>query len=97
MPKNNLSPEPSDAPKKPSVKRMLDIDDLPPGTWVRTPSGKVGSVLKCRGAESRYDHFQRVVVYFGGGARDTVVLQPHLLEKLDKHPAHVGDDLKLVV
>jgi hypothetical protein len=78
------------------VKRMLDIDDLPPGTWVRTPCGKVGTVIKSRGAESRLDYFQRVVVYFGGGARDTVVLQPHLLVKLDKHPAHAGDDLKII-
>jgi len=73
-----------------------DIDDFPPGTWVRTPSGKVGSVLKARGSESKHDHFQRVVVYFGGGPRDTVVLQPHLLTKLDKHPASDGDDLKVL-
>ena len=83
-------------PTPPANKHMLDIDDLPPGTWVRTPAGMVGSVLKCRGAESKYDHFQRVVVYFGGGPRDTVVLQPHLLVKLDKHPASVGDDIKLI-
>lgn len=80
----------------PINKHMLDIDDLPPGTWVRTPSGKVGSVLKARGAESKKDHFQRVVVYFGGGPRDTIPLQPHLLVKLDKHPASVGDDIKLL-
>ncbi len=96
MPTNNQSPDPSDAPKNTPAKRMLDIDDLPPGTWVRTPAGRVGSVLKVRGAESKKDHFQRVVVYFGGGPRDTVVLQPHLLVKLDKHPASVGDDIKLI-
>lgn len=65
---------------------MLDIDDLPPGTWVKTPAGRIGSVIKARGAESKHDHFQRVVVYFGGGPRDTVVLQPHLLVKLPSNP-----------
>lgn len=75
--------------------RDLDIEDFPPGTWVKTPAGKIGSVIKCRGAESKHDHFQRVVVYFGGGPRDTVVLQPHLLTKLDKHPAAAEIELKI--
>ena len=77
-------------------KRILGVDDLPPGTWVRTPAGKIGSVIKSRGAESKHDHFERVVVYFGGGARDTVVLQPHLLVKLDKHPSELDSELKII-
>lgn len=78
------------------MKQQLDIEDLPPGTWVKTPAGRIGSVIKCRGAQSKQDFFQRVVVYFGGGPRDTVVLQPHLLVKLDKHPAQVGAELKII-
>jgi hypothetical protein len=78
------------------MKTMLDIEDFPLGTWVRTPCGKIGKVIKSRGAESKFDCFQRIVVYFGGGARDTVVLQPHLLVKLDKHPADACCELKIV-
>lgn len=74
----------------------LDIDDFPPSTWVQTPTGKVGVVIKFRGLQSKRDDFERCVVWFGGNARDTVVLQPHLLAKLDKHPACASDDLKII-
>ncbi|MGL5117539.1 MAG: hypothetical protein ACRC7G_02445 [Beijerinckiaceae bacterium] len=78
------------------MKKMLDMEDFPLGTWVKTPTGKLGTVIKARGAESKHDHFQRVVVWFGGGARDTIVLQPHLLVKLDKHPSALECELKIV-
>lgn len=69
------------------MKRMWDMEDFPVGTVVRTPTGRVGTVVKHRGAESKHDHFQRVVVFFGPRQRDSVALQPHLLERLDKCPA----------
>lgn len=59
--------------------RDVDLDQFPIGTLVRTPSGRVGKVIKHRGAESKHDHFLRLVVHFGGGPRDSVVLQPRLL------------------
>ena len=62
--------------------RVLDLDDLPPGTLVRTPSGRIGVVIKHQGAASKRDHFQRVVLHFGGGPRDSVMLQPHMLEPI---------------
>jgi hypothetical protein len=61
---------------------MLDMDDFPVGTRVATPTGKVGTVIKHRGAESKLDHFQRLTVRLdGGGRHDLVTLQPHLLTK----------------
>lgn len=61
-------------------RRDVDIDQFPIGTLVRTPSGRIGTVVKHRGAESKHDHFLRLVVHFGGGPRDSVVLQPQLLQ-----------------
>lgn len=64
------------------MKPMLDMDDFPVGTRVATPTGKVGTVIKHRGAESKLDHFQRLTVRLdGGGRHDLVTLQPHLLTK----------------
>lgn len=58
-----------------------EIDDFPPGTVVKTPTGRVGVVIKARGSESKFDHFERIAVKLSS-VRDTVVLQPHLLEKI---------------
>lgn len=62
--------------------RMLDLDDFPPGTLARTPSGRVGIVIKHQGAASKLDHFQRVVLHFSADPRDSVMLQPHMLEPI---------------
>ncbi len=64
------------------MKRMLDMEDFPVGTRVKTPSGRIGTVIKHRGAESKLDHFQRLTVRLDeGGRHDLVTLQPHLLTK----------------
>jgi len=62
--------------------RMLDMEDFPPGTLVRTPSGRIGIVIKHQGAESKLDHFQRVVLRFNADPRDSVMLQPQMLEPI---------------
>lgn len=77
------------------MRRMLDMEDLPIGALVRTPTGRVGTVVKHRGAESKRDHFQRVVVFVGPRPRDTVALQPHLLELLDKCPPDHGRETRI--
>jgi hypothetical protein len=33
----------------------LDMEDFPIGSKVKTPSGRVGTVVKHRGAQSRHD------------------------------------------
>ena len=76
------------------TRRDADIDQFPIGTVVRTPSGRVGVVVKHRGAESRHDHFLRLVVHFGGGPRDSVVLQPTLLQPV-KSPADDSNESKI--
>lgn len=64
------------------MKRMLDMEDFPVGTRVVTPTGRIGTVIKHRGAESKLDHFQRLTVRLdAGGRHDLVTLQPHLLTK----------------
>lgn len=64
------------------MRRDVDIEDFPVGTRVRTPSGRVGTVIKHRGAESKFDHFLRVTVRLDGGTRHNLVtLQPRLLAK----------------
>lgn len=64
------------------MKRMLDMDDFPVGTRVKTPTGRIGTVIKHRGAESKLDHFQRLTVQLDEGGRHALVtLQPHLLTK----------------
>lgn len=74
------------------MKRMLDMEDFPVGTRVATPTGRIGTVIKHRGAESKLDHFQRVTVRLDGGSRHNVVtLQPHLLAKYPA-PAETGEN-----
>lgn len=68
------------------IHRTLDMDDLPPGTHVKTPSGRAGVVIKHRGAESKQDHYMRVIVRYFDEARETVALQPQLLQLLKKNP-----------
>ena len=64
------------------MPRDMDIDSFPPGTRVKTPTGRKGTVIKHVGFESKHDHFLRVTVHLdGGGPRDLVTLQPHLLTK----------------
>ncbi len=66
------------------------MEDFPVGTRVMTPTGRVGTVIKHRGAESKFDHFMRVTVRLDGGKRHNLVtLQPHLLTKCppEKEPA----------
>jgi hypothetical protein len=74
---------------------MLDMDDFPVGTRVQTPTGRIGTVIKHKGAESKLDHFQRLTVRLDGGARhDLVTLQPHLLAK---YPPEKEPDQKIEV
>lgn len=64
------------------MTRDVDIDRFPVGTRVVTPTGRVGTVIKHKGAESKFDHFLRLTVRIDGGTRhDLVTLQPHLLTK----------------
>ena len=69
------------------MRRDLDVEDFPVGTRVMTPTGRKGTVIKHRGAESKLDHFLRVTVRMDGGSRhDLVTLQPHLLTKCPPEP-----------
>jgi hypothetical protein len=75
------------------MKRMLDMEDFPVGTRVKTPSGRTGTVVKHRGAESKLDHFQRLTVRLDeGGRHDLVTLQPHLLTKC---PPEMADETRI--
>ena len=56
-----------------------DMEDFPVGSKVKTPSGRVGTVVKHRGAQSRHDLFQRIIIEFNEPIGDSVALQPHLL------------------
>ena len=56
-----------------------DMEDFPIGSIVKTPSGRIGTVVKHRGAQSRFDLFQRIIVEFEDPIGDSVALQPHLL------------------
>jgi len=57
----------------------LDMEDFPIGSIVKTPSGRIGTVVKHRGAQSRFDLFQRIIIEFEDPIGDSVALQPHLL------------------
>lgn len=71
------------------MKRDVDIDRFPVGTRVLTPTGRVGTVIKHKGAESKFDHFLRVTVQIDNGTRhDLVTLQPHLLTKCPPEDQH---------
>lgn len=61
------------------VINRLDMEDFPIGSIVKTPSGRVGTVVKHRGAQSRFDLFQRIIIEFEDPIGDSVALQPHLL------------------
>ncbi|MBT8534831.1 hypothetical protein G6725_02265 [Polynucleobacter paneuropaeus] len=56
-----------------------DMEDFPIGSTVKTPSGRIGTVVKHRGAQSRFDLFQRIIIEFEDPIGDSVALQPHLL------------------
>jgi hypothetical protein len=55
------------------------MEDFPIGSIVKTPSGRIGTVVKHRGAQSRFDLFQRIIIEFEDPVGDSVALQPHLL------------------
>ncbi|HSV73519.1 MAG TPA: hypothetical protein VLH79_07150 [Chthonomonadales bacterium] len=52
----------------------------------RYDAARTAVAEKTRGHESRRDHFPRLVVRIGPRPRDTVILQPALLQRLDKNP-----------
>ncbi len=64
------------------MSQMLDLDDFPIGTLARTPSGRIGVVIKHKGAASKQDHFQRLVLHFSSDPHDSVTLQPNMLEPI---------------
>lgn len=65
-----------------SRTRDQEVERFPVGARVRTPSGRTGTVIKHKGAESKQDFFVRVTVQFDGGhKRDRVTLQPQLLNE----------------
>lgn len=61
-----------------------DMEDFPIGSIVKTPSGRIGTVVKHRGAQSRFDLFQRIIIEFEDPIGDSVALQPHLLTMIKK-------------
>ncbi|QWE19197.1 hypothetical protein [Polynucleobacter corsicus] len=61
------------------VIQLPDMEDFPIGSIVKTPSGRIGTVVKHRGAQSRFDLFQRIIIEFEDPIGDSVALQPHLL------------------
>jgi len=61
------------------VVHRPDMEDFPIGSIVKTPSGRIGTVVKHRGAQSRHDLFQRIIIEFEEPIGDSVALQPHLL------------------
>ena len=61
------------------VIHRSDMEDFPIGSIVKTPSGRIGTVVKHRGAQSRFDLFQRIIIEFEDPIGDSVALQPHLL------------------
>ena len=66
------------------VVHRPDMEDFPIGSIVKTPSGRVGMVVKHRGAQSRHDLFQRIIIEFEDPIGDSVALQPHLLTMIKK-------------
>ena len=66
------------------VVHRPDMEDFPIGSIVKTPSGRVGRVVKHRGAQSRHDLFQRIIIEFEDPIGDSVALQPHLLTMIKK-------------
>jgi hypothetical protein len=70
------------------MSQMLDLDDFPIGTLARTPSGRIGIVIKHQGAESKRDHFQRVVLRFNADPRDSVQLKARAMAKRAEDKFH---------
>ena len=66
------------------VVHRPDMEDFPIGSVVKTPSGRIGTVVKHRGAQSRHDLFQRIIIEFEDPIGDSVALQPHLLTMMKK-------------
>ncbi len=66
------------------VVHRPDMEDFPIGSVVKTPSGRIGTVVKHRGAQSRHDLFQRIIIEFEDPIGDSVALQPHLLTMVKK-------------
>ena len=64
------------------MKRAVEMEDIPIGSKVSTPTGRIGIVVKHH-TTSKIDHFQRISVQFGKNPRDGVVLQPHLLTVIE--------------
>jgi len=64
-----------------------DMEDFPIGSIVKTPSGRIGTVVKHRGAQSRHDLFQRIIIEFDEPFGDSVALQPHLLKMIRRSEA----------
>ena len=69
------------------VVNRPDMEDFPIGSIVKTPSGRIGTVVKHRGAQSRFDLFQRIIVEFDDPMGDSVALQPYLLTMIQKPSA----------
>ena len=66
-------------------RRDVDLDEFPIGSRVITPSGRVGTVIRHKGYESKRDNFLRVIVlYDGRDRRALVTLQPRLLRKVQQ-------------
>lgn len=70
----------------------LGVDDFPVGSIVKTPTGRIGKVVKHRGAESRRDCYERLVIRFSIDPSDLVALQPHLVSVADVDARLLGLD-----
>lgn len=65
--------------------RDCDLYQFPPGTRVKTPTGRTGIVIKHRRGQSKTDHFDRLTVRLDGGDRHALVtLQPRLLRLVEQ-------------
>lgn len=62
--------------------KLYDPDCFYEGCQVITPSGKIGTVIKARGMESKRDNNVRIEVRYSDDPRDSVQLQPHLLVRV---------------
>lgn len=68
------------------MTQLRDVKDFPVGTHVITPRGLFGVVVAHRGAESKFDMYERCIVrYQHSQNRDsnTVTLRPCLLTPVD--------------
>ena len=65
-----------------SRSKVYDFDFFYPGCQVITPTGRVGTVIKPRGFDSKKDDCVRIEVRFTEDPRDSVLLQPHLLVRV---------------